>query len=90
LGEKNRKPNVGGQILDFVITCGSWFLINFKIREHPFPRLQKTFRNKLTIRSGVFENFQTKNWQFWVASLTTSLITLLELQFQINLASLGF
>jgi hypothetical protein len=29
------------------------------MREHPIPGLQKTFRNKLTIRSGVFENFQT-------------------------------
>jgi hypothetical protein len=61
--KKHRKPYVGGQILDFVITCGSRFLINFKIREHPIPGLQKTFRNKLTIRSGVFENLQTKNQQ---------------------------
>ncbi len=58
--KKHKKAQcVGWRILDFVITCGSRFLINFKIREHPIPGLQKTFRNKLTIRSGVFENFQT-------------------------------
>jgi hypothetical protein len=58
--KKNRKPNMGRRILDFVMTCGGLrFLINFKIKEHPIPGLQKTFRKKLTIRSGVFENFQT-------------------------------